>query len=63
MAKKQGYKSDEYNDLSKFFSNRNDSSKDKEKKELERVAKLTNGKVFDGKSGLKKAFAEVRSYN
>ena len=31
--------------------------------ELERIAELTNGKVFDGKSGLKKAFAEVRSYN
>ncbi|MEE3343842.1 MAG: VWA domain-containing protein [Bacilli bacterium] len=31
--------------------------------ELERIAELTNGKVFDGKSGLKKAFQEVRSYN
>lgn len=31
--------------------------------ELERIADLTNAKVFDGKSGLKKAFAEVRSYN
>ena len=31
--------------------------------ELNKVASLTNGKVFDGKSGLKKAFAEVRSYN
>ena len=31
--------------------------------ELERVAKLTNGKVFDGKNGLLKAFTEVRSYN
>ena len=39
VAKKQGYKSDEYNDLSKFFSNRNDSSKDKEKKEGEKVSK------------------------
>ncbi len=39
VAKKQGYKSDEYNDLSKFFSNRNDSSKDKENKELEKVTK------------------------
>lgn len=27
------------------------------------IANLTNGKVFDGKSGLKKAFSEVRSYN
>ena len=31
--------------------------------ELSRIAELTNGKVFDGKSGLKKAFALVRSYN
>ena len=31
--------------------------------ELSRIADLTNGKVFDGKSGLKRAFAEVRSYN
>lgn len=31
--------------------------------ELSRIANLTNGKVFDGKSGLKKAFSEVRSYN
>ena len=31
--------------------------------ELERIATLTNGKVFDGKSGLKRAFTEVRSYN
>jgi hypothetical protein len=31
--------------------------------ELSRIADLTNGKVFDGKSGLKKAFSEVRSYN
>ena len=31
--------------------------------ELIRIADLTNGKVFDGKSGLKKAFQEVRSYN
>lgn len=31
--------------------------------ELRQVANLTNGKVFDGKSGLKEAFAEVRSYN
>ena len=31
--------------------------------ELSRIAELTNGKVFDGKSGLRKAFTEVRSYN
>ena len=39
VKKKQGYKSDEYNDLSKFFSNRNYSSKDKENKEREEVTK------------------------
>ena len=32
-------------------------------RELSKLAELSNGKVFDGKSGLKKAFAEVRSYN
>lgn len=31
--------------------------------ELREIASLTNAKVFDGKSGLKQAFAEVRSYN
>ena len=31
--------------------------------ELNDLAVLSNGKVFDGKSGLKRAFAEVRSYN
>ena len=31
--------------------------------QLEKLAKLSNGKVFDGKKGLKRAFSEVRSYN
>ena len=31
--------------------------------QLKELAELSNGKVFDGKNGLKKAFAEVRSYN
>ena len=31
--------------------------------ELKDIADLTNGKVFDGKSGLLRAFTEVRSYN
>ena len=31
--------------------------------QLKQIAELTNGKVFDGKNGLKKAFKEVRSYN
>lgn len=36
---------------------------DSNEKQLKSIAELTNGKVFDGKSGLKKAFKEVRSYN
>lgn len=31
--------------------------------QLRQLADLSNGKVFDGKRGLKEAFAEVRSYN
>ena len=31
--------------------------------ELNEIASLTNGKVFNGKSGLKKAFKEVRSFS
>jgi len=31
--------------------------------QLNEIANLTNGKIFDGKSGLKRAFTEVRSYN
>ena len=31
--------------------------------ELNKLAKLSNAKIFDGKSGLREAFTEVRSYN
>ena len=31
--------------------------------QLSEIAELTNAKIFDGKSGLKQAFKEVRSYN
>lgn len=31
--------------------------------QLQKIADLTNGKIFDGKQGLQKAFKEVRSYN
>ena len=31
--------------------------------QLKDLAKLSNAKIFDGKSGLQRAFAEVRSYN
>lgn len=34
-----------------------------DKYDLDKIASLTNAKVFDGKSGLKKAFEEVRSYS
>ena len=34
-----------------------------DEEELNEIAELTNAKVFDGKSGLLKAFREVRSYN
>ena len=32
-------------------------------KQLQEIADLTNGKIFDGKKGLTRAFKEVRSYN
>ncbi|MBR7042487.1 MAG: VWA domain-containing protein [Bacilli bacterium] len=36
---------------------------DSSEEELGEIARLTNAKVFDGKSGLLRAFTEVRSYN
>ncbi len=36
---------------------------DASSKQLEEIAGLSNGKVFDGKSDLEKAFKEVRGYN
>ena len=36
---------------------------DSSESQLKEIANLTNGKIFDGKQGLKKAFKEVRSYN
>ena len=59
-----------YSELSKYYKKNNIdipiysitfgySSED----ELNDLAELSNGKVFDGKSGLLKAFREVRSYN
>ena len=59
-----------YYELSKYYKNNKldipiysitfGSSSDDE---LNEIADLTNAKVFDGKSGLLKAFTEVRSYN
>ena len=34
-----------------------------DEEQLEEIAQLTNGKIFDGKYDLKKAFKEVRGYN
>ena len=34
-----------------------------DERQLREIANLTNSKIFDGKSGLKEAFIEVRSYN
>lgn len=36
---------------------------DASEKQLDKIAKLTNAKIFDGKEDLLKAFKEVRSYN
>ena len=36
---------------------------DAKESQLERIAELTNSKVFDGKKDLLKAFKEVRGYN
>ena len=34
-----------------------------DERELSSITELTNAKIFDGKSGLKRAFTEVRSYS
>lgn len=59
-----------YKELSNFYKGTNSNIPiysitfgDSSEKQLKDIAQLTNGKVFDGKSGLKKAFKEVRSYN
>ena len=36
---------------------------DANEKQLEKIADLSNSKVFDGKKDLLRAFKEVRSYN
>ena len=59
-----------YSDLKRYYtSNKLDipiysiTFGDSSEAELKAIANLTNAKVFDGKSGLLKAFTEVRSYN
>ena len=59
-----------YSDLEHYYNSYNEGVPiygitfgDASTRELKKLADLSNGKVFDGKSGLKQAFAEVRSYN
>ena len=59
-----------YNDLKRYYQNNNldipiysITFGDSNERQLNDIAILTNAKVFDGKSGLLKAFTEVRSYN
>ena len=59
-----------YRDLQKYYLNNNEKTPiysitfgNASTDELSKLAVLSNGKVFDGKNGLKEAFAEVRSYN
>ena len=59
-----------YNDLSRYYFGLNQNIPiysitfgNADYNDLKQLANLTNAKVFDGKSGLKKAFEEVRSYS
>ena len=59
-----------FNDLKKYYIRNKENVPiysitfgDSSEYELNKLAELSNGKVFDGKSGLLKAFTEVRSYN
>ena len=59
-----------YKDLEKYYKNNNSNIPiysitfgSSSESQLQAIADLTNGKIFDGKQGLKKAFKEVRSYN
>jgi Ca-activated chloride channel family protein len=36
---------------------------DADQTELSKIARITGGKIFDGKSGLLRVFKEVRAYN
>lgn len=59
-----------FNDLKKYYTKNKENVPiysitfgSSSEYQLNKLADLTNGKVFDGKSGLLKAFTEVRSYN
>lgn len=53
----------EYNKIGKDIPIFGITFGDASEKELSKIANLTNGKVFDGKKDLVKAFKEVRGYN
>ncbi len=59
-----------YEDLEKYYSDKNSTIPiysilfgNAKMDQLEDIARLTNGKVFDGRTDLLKAFKEVRGYN
>ena len=59
-----------FKELKKYYENTNKTVPiysitfgSSSERQLKEIADLTNGKIFDGKQGLKKAFKEVRSYN
>ena len=59
-----------FNSLAKYYKTLNKEIPvysitfgDASEKQLDKIAKLTNAKIFDGKEDLLKAFKEVRSYN
>ncbi len=59
-----------FNDLKRYYNSNKETTPiysitfgDADDKELSKLAQLSNGKVFNGKNGLKRAFSEVRSYN
>ena len=59
-----------YYNLENFYKNNNIKTPiysitfgQADESELNEIADLTNGKVFNGKSGLKEAFKEVRSFS
>ena len=59
-----------YYDLSNYYINKkldipiySITFGESSEEQLMKLARLSNAKVFDGKSGLLKAFKEVRSYN
>ena len=59
-----------YKDLEKYYKKNNLNIPiysitfgDSSEYQLNQISNLTNGKIFDGKQGLKRAFSLVRSYN